>query len=128
ERRLPRGLARTGAGTPRVALLVAAVISLVAAVWAARRPNGLEQLVSVVDIGALTAFVLLHASVVGWFVVRRMEGPPDRLRHLVVPVVGAAILIAVMVEAATAAQVVGVVWLGVGLVVLAVRWERPGAL
>lgn len=128
DRRLPRGLARTNAGVPRVALLSAAVVTLIAAVWAARRPNGLDHLVSVVDIGALTAFVLLHASVVGWFVVRRMAGPPDWLRHVVVPVVGAAILIAVMVEAATSAQVVGVVWLGVGLVVLAVRWERPGAL
>ncbi|MGW5674541.1 APC family permease [Streptomyces sp. NPDC003860] len=128
DRRLPRGLARTNAGVPRVALLAAAVVTLVAAVWAARRPEGLDHLVSVVDIGALTAFVLLHASVVGLFVVRRMAGPPDWLRHVVVPVVGAAILIAVMAEAATSAQVVGVVWLGVGLVVLAVRWERPGAL
>ncbi|MFF3319722.1 APC family permease [Streptomyces sp. NPDC003035] len=121
DRRLPRPLARTDSGVPRVALLIAAAVTMVAAVWAAQRDDGLDHLVSVVDIGALTAFVLLHASVVGWFAVRRMEGPPHWLRHVVVPVVGAVILVAVIVEAAVSAQVVGVVWLGVGLVVLAVQ-------
>ncbi len=121
DRRLPHLLARTDAGVPRVALLLAAAVTMVAAVWAAQRDDGLDHLVSVVDIGALTAFVLLHASVVGWFAVRRMAGPPHWLRHVVMPVVGAAILIAVIAEAAVSAQVVGVVWLGVGLVVLAVQ-------
>ncbi|MEO3975980.1 APC family permease [Streptomyces sp. CAU 1734] len=124
ERRLPKALARTDGGVPRVALLLAAAVNLVAAVWAARRDDGLDHLVSVVDIGALTAFVLLHASVVGWFVVRRMAGRPDWLRHVVVPVLGAAVLIAVMAEASGAAQVVGVIWLGIGLVVLALLSGR----
>ncbi|WP_244258132.1 APC family permease [Streptomyces sp. Tu 2975] len=126
ERRLPRMLARTDSGVPRLALLVAATVTMVAAVWAARRADGLDHLVSVVDVGALTAFVLLHASVVGWFVVRRQDGPPDRLRHLVVPVLGAGVLIAVIVEAARSAQVVGAVWLGIGLIVSAVQRRRRG--
>ncbi|MFZ4299920.1 APC family permease [Streptomyces cinereoruber] len=121
DRRLPHLLARTDGGVPRVALLVSATVTMVAAVWAARRDDGLDHLVSVVDVGALTAFVLLHASVVGWFAVRRAEGPPHVLKHVVAPVVGAAILVAVIVEASVEAQVVGVVWLGVGLVVLAVQ-------
>ncbi|MGW2016419.1 APC family permease [Streptomyces sp. NPDC001927] len=121
ERRLPRLLARTDSGVPRVALLIAATVTMVAAVWAAQRDDGLDHLVSVVDVGALTAFVLLHASVVGWFAVRRMEGPPHWFRHVVMPVVGAAILIAVIFEASVAAQVVGVIWLAVGLVVLGVQ-------
>ncbi len=74
DRRLPHLLARTDGGVPRVALLVSAAVTMVAAVWAARRDDGLDHLVSVVDVGALTAFVLLHASVVGWFAVRRAEG------------------------------------------------------
>ncbi|MFE0646349.1 APC family permease [Streptomyces sp. NPDC058877] len=121
DRRLPHLLGRTDGGVPRVALLVSAAVTTVAALWAARRDDGLDQLVSVVDVGALTAFVLLHASVVGWFAVRRAEGPPHRLKHVVLPVTGAAILVAVIVEASPAAQVVGVVWLGIGLVVLAVQ-------
>ncbi|MFI6641538.1 APC family permease [Streptomyces sp. NPDC050504] len=124
DRRLPRALSRTDEGVPRVALLLAAAVTLVAAVWAARRDDGMDHLVSVVDIGALTAFVLLHASVVGWFAVRRGEGAFSPLKHVVLPVVGAAVLIAVIVEASVTAQLVGVVWLAVGLVVLGVQWGR----
>lgn len=111
---------------PRVALLCAAAVTLVAAVWAARRDDGLDHLVSVVDIGALTAFVLLHASVVGWFVVRRGGGTFSWWRHLLVPVLGAAITVAVIVEASGTAQVVGAIWLAVGLVVLMAQRGRRG--
>ncbi|MFC8085158.1 APC family permease [Streptomyces sp. NPDC057340] len=123
DRRLPGVLSRTDAGVPRVALLVSAVITMAAAVWAARRDDGLDHLVSVVDVGALTAFTLLHASVVGWFVLRRGGGAVSWWRHLLVPVLGAAITIAVIVEASGTAQVVGAIWLAVGLVVLAVQWR-----
>lgn len=127
--RLPSFLSRVDgrSGVPRVAIAGAAVVTLVAAVWAARRDDGLDHLVSVVNVGALTAFVLLHASVVGWFAVRRMEGPPSWWRHVLMPVVGAAILVAVILEATTSAQLVGVCWLGIGLVVLAVQWGRRAA-
>jgi amino acid transporter len=124
ERRLPRALARTDGGVPRVAVLCAAVITLVAAVWAARRSDGMDHLVSVVDIGALTAFTLLHASVVSWFALRRAGGPVSWWRHVLVPVVGAAVTIAVIAEASGTAQVVGAVWFVVGLGVLVAQRGR----
>ncbi|CAL9463124.1 hypothetical protein SUDANB105_02669 [Streptomyces sp. enrichment culture] len=123
DRRLPR----TDAGVPRVALLCAAVVTPVAAVWAARRDDGMDHLVSVVGIGALTAFTLLHASVVGWFAVRRRGGPVSWWRHVLVPVLGAAITVAVIVEASRAAQVVGAVWLAVGLIAAAVQRGLRGS-
>ncbi|WP_260332833.1 APC family permease [Streptomyces beigongshangae] len=127
ERRLPRVLSRTDSGVPRAALLCAAVITLVAAVWAARRDDGMDHLVSVVDVGALTAFTLLHASVVGWFAVRRRGGAVVWWRHVVVPVAGAGITVLVIFEASGAAQVVGAVWLGVGLVVSSAQRGRAPA-
>ncbi|MFF8725194.1 APC family permease [Streptomyces sp. NPDC015171] len=117
DRRLPRALSRTDAGVPRVALLCAAVITLIAAGWAARRGDGLDRLVSVVDIGALSAFTLLHASVVGYFARRR--GELSWWRHVLVPVAGAVITVSVIVTASGAAQAVGTVWLALGLLVLA---------
>ncbi|MEU8714899.1 MULTISPECIES: APC family permease [unclassified Streptomyces] len=121
ERRLPRALAGTSGGVPRAALLCAAVVTLVAAVWAARRGDGMDKLVSVVDIGALSAFTLLHASVVSWFVVRRAGGEVRWWRHAVVPVAGAAVTVAVIVAASGAAQAVGAVWLAAGLLTAAAQ-------
>ncbi|MFD7132691.1 APC family permease [Streptomyces sp. NPDC059894] len=124
DRRLPAVLARTDSGVPRVAVACSAVVTLVAAVWAARRDDGMDHLVSVVDVGALTAFTLLHASVVGWFAVRRAGGPVVWWRHVLMPVAGAVITVAVIVEASRTAQVVGAVWLAVGLVVLGAQRGR----
>ncbi|GGX40047.1 APC family permease [Streptomyces fructofermentans] len=124
DRRLPRMLSRTDSGVPRAALLCAAAVTLAAAVWAARRDDGMDHLVSVVDVGALTAFTLLHASVVGWFAVRRLGGPVVWWRHVLVPVLGAAITVAVIVEASGTAQSVGAVWLAVGFAVLAAQRGR----
>lgn len=131
DRRLPALLAKVdrGSGVPRPALLGAATVTLVAAVWAARRDDGLDRLVSVVDVGALVAFALLHLSVIGWFAVRRRGGPTRPVRHVVVPLLGLAVVIAVVVKAATTAQVVGGVWLVVGLGTLAaqrIRRRRAG--
>ncbi|MEV0849913.1 APC family permease [Streptomyces sp. NPDC049954] len=118
DRRLPKVLSRTFSGVPRPALLLSAVVTCAAALWAADRADGMDHLVSVVNIGALTAFVLLHASVVGWFAVRRRSGRPSWWRHGLLPLLGAAITIAVIVSATGTAQIVGACWLAVGLLVL----------
>ncbi|MER7754598.1 APC family permease [Kitasatospora sp. NPDC097643] len=119
--RLPRALGAVdpASAVPRRALLAAAVVTMAAAVWAANRDDGLDRLTSVVNVGALTAFVLLHASVIGWYTVQ--HGSRDRLRHLVVPALGIAVIAAVVYEASTTAQIVALVWLAVGLVVLGVQ-------
>ncbi|MDT0453821.1 APC family permease, partial [Streptomyces hesseae] len=119
DRRLPGRLAEVdrGSGVPRLAVLGAASVTLLAAVWAALRADGLDRLVSVVDVGALVAFGLLHVSVIGWSVRRRAERV--LVRRVVVPLLGLVVVIAVIATAATAAQVVGAVWRGVGLLVLA---------
>ncbi|WP_433253486.1 APC family permease [Streptosporangium sp. CA-135522] len=123
---LPRPLSSVDprSGTPRAALLSAGVVTLVVSVWAASRDDGLDVLVSVVDIGALAAFTMLHASVIGYFRIRK--GSRDLLRHLLVPVAGALVAIWIIVLAGSPAKLVGLLWLAAGVIVLAVR-RRGGA-
>lgn len=117
--RLPSVLARVDArqGAPRTALMTAAALTVGVSVWAARRPDGLGLLVSIVDIGALAAFTLLHASVVGYFVIGKKA--PSRTAHLAIPVLGALVTVWVIVEASPVAQTVGAVWALAGMVVAA---------
>lgn len=127
EGRLPRALARVDrrTGVPTGAVLVAAVITLAAAVWSSTRDDGLDRLTSVVNVGALTAFVLLHASVVGWFAVRHRSR--DWWNHVLLPAVGAAVIVWVLVSASHTALVVGAVWLAVGLALLTAERLRGAA-
>ncbi|GAA4848540.1 APC family permease [Saccharopolyspora rosea] len=117
---LPAALAQVDARSrvPRNATLLAAGVTLVVSVWAAASDNGLETLSSMVTVGALTAFVLLHASVIGYFAV---SGRDRRAVTLVVPVVGAAIAVVVLVTASPLALAVAAGWLLLGLVGHAVR-------
>lgn len=126
--RLPRALAIVDArhGTPRAALATTALLTLAVAVWAARRDDGLSVLVSIVDVGALAAFTLLHASVVGYYLVQR-KGVAG-VAHWIVPIVGALVTIWVLLEASAMAQGVGAVWLVLGgIAFVASRRERATA-
>ena len=104
---------------PRVALFSSAALTLGVSVWAARRPDGLEVLVSIVDVGALAAFALLHVSVVAYFAWQRHETP--RAGHYVWPVLGAVVTIAVIAAARPLAHVVAGIWLAIGIVVSHLR-------
>lgn len=119
--RLPSALARVdaGRGVPVVSLTAAATLTLVVSVWAARRADGLEVLVSIVDVGALAAFVLLHASVIGFFVARRQA--TARMAHWLIPALGGLVTIWVIAESGPFAKMVALGWLGLGLAVMAVR-------
>ncbi|AXK33963.1 APC family permease [Streptomyces armeniacus] len=125
--RLPRPLSKLAetSRVPQRAVLLSAVITMGAAVWASREPDGLDRLVSLVDMGALTAFALLHLSVMGYFGVRKLgDGPVRLLGDWVVPLLGLAITIAVIVTANRDAQVLGAVWLVAGLLVFGAQRLR----
>jgi amino acid transporter len=125
--RLPTALAEVdrARGVPTVALVSTGALTLAVSVWAARRSDGLPVLVSIVDVGALAAFALLHASVVGYFVAgRRAE---RRRAHGLVPVAGALVAVWVLVEASRVAQLTGLVWVVLGAAVYLARrgrWTR----
>jgi amino acid transporter len=120
--RLPGALATVDprAGVPRASLITAAVLTLGVSLWAARRDDGLDVLVSIVDIGALSAFVLLHASVVGYFVVQRRAAA--NALHVVAPLAGGLVAAWVIAEASMPAKLVGAVWLAAGLAIASRRF------
>lgn len=117
EGRLPARLAAVHAerGVPRAALATAAVLTLAVAVWAARRDDGLSLLVSIVDVGALTAFAMLHLSVIGYFAVRRRA--PTSPVHIVLPALGIVVTAWVLAESSRLAQLIGAVWFVLGFLI-----------
>jgi amino acid transporter len=119
DRQLPRFLAKVDPRhqVPERATFLVAVISIaVGAGLTLREDNGVPLLTTLVNFGALTAFLLLHLSVIVHYVVRRRSR--DYLRHLVVPLCGIVILGYVVIQAKVAAQAVGLTWLGIGIVVM----------
>jgi amino acid transporter len=119
DRQLPGFLAKVHP-TRRVpvnATFLVAGVSLVLGVYMTTRDDyGIGTLSTLVNFGALSAFLVLHVSVVVHFVVK--SGSRDWWRHLVVPVIGFAILLFVVVNADVAAQRLGFAWFGVGVLVL----------
>jgi amino acid transporter len=118
DRQLPGFLAKVHP-TRRVpvnATLVVAVISLALGLYMDSRDDGITLLSTLVNFGALTAFLLLHVSVVAHFIIRRKSR--DYWRHLVVPVIGFGILLYVIINAQVAAQTLGFTWLGIGIVLV----------
>jgi amino acid transporter len=118
DRQMPGFLARINPKhkVPANATFLVAALSLVLGIYMATRDDGISLLSTLVNFGAMTAFLALHVSVVVHYVVR--HGSRDWLRHLVVPVLGFLILGYVVINAKVAAQVLGFVWLGIGLIVL----------
>ncbi|WP_026425961.1 APC family permease [Actinokineospora inagensis] len=119
DRQLPGFLAKIHP-TRRVpvnATLLVAGVSLALGLCMSSRDDGVTLLSTLVNFGAMTAFLVLHVSVVVHYVVRHRS--KDWWRHLVAPVIGFVILGYVVINAKVAAQTMGFVWLGIGAVILA---------
>jgi amino acid transporter len=128
DRQLPSIFARVHQRfrVPTNATFLVAAISLVLGLYMASRDDGLTLLTTLVNFGAMTAFLVLHVSVVWHYIVR--NGSRDWVRHLIVPIIGFAILAVVIWNANVAAQQLGFTWLGLGVIVLIVLYavgRRP---
>jgi amino acid transporter len=113
DRQLPHVLARISGKrqSPDVAILFLGVLSLVLALAFVEY---FEQLTQLVNFGALTGFMALHVSVIAYGF-RRQE-PFNLLRHLISPILGSAVIGYVLWNMGAEAKLLGLVWLGVGLV------------
>ena len=110
--KLPRFLAHVHGGrrVPDGAILSVAVINLVCGVAFA---NHMALVISLVNFGALTGFLLLHLSVIVHFAWRQKSR--NWLGHVAVPVVGLAINLYVLLNMAAAAKIAGIAWLTAGV-------------
>lgn len=98
-------------GVPQRAILLVAGLSIVLGeVFVGQ----IALLSSLCNVGALTAFVLLHIAVLWHF---RAQG--RRVLHGLAPLIGIVILAYVLLNADTHAQLGGTAWMVVGLTVLA---------
>ena len=113
DRQLPAVLAKVHPthGTPYVGMLVTTAISVTVALLMRFK---MDELVSIVNFGALTGFLLLHVSVIVKFWITERSG--RWIAHLLVPVAGSIVVLAVLSGMSSLAMTLGLVWLAVGLV------------
>ncbi|MFG1710292.1 APC family permease [Nonomuraea sp. M3C6] len=128
DRQLPSFLAKVSVrhSVPANAIVLISLLSVGLGVWMSTRADGVDLLTSLVNMGAMVAFVVLHVSVIVHYSFRR--GSNNLWSHLLAPLIGMGILVFVVINANILAQVVGLIWLGVGAVVLIVLYamgRRP---
>ena len=113
DRQLPQALARIHPRyhTPYVGMIVTAAISLAVAI--AMR-NMLDELATIVNFGALSGFLLLHVSVIRHFGVRLQSR--QWFAHWASPVLGIIVVLGVFYGMTGMATILGLCWLGVGIV------------
>jgi amino acid transporter len=128
DRQLPSFLAKISDRykVPINATFVVAIVSLALGLYMNSRDDGITLMSTLVNFGAMTAFLALHVSVFWHYVVR--NGSRDWVRHLAFPLIGFLILLYVVINANVAAQRLGFIWLGIGVVILVVLYvsgRRP---
>ena len=120
DKQLPTFLARVSPkrAVPSNAILLVALLSLALVLYMNYgRTDGIGIMASMINVGAMTAFVMLHLSVIIHYVVKKRSG--NLWSHLVIPVIGAGILVVVIRYASWTALTVAGIWFLVGLVILA---------
>jgi amino acid transporter len=109
--------------TPVRAILVSAGATLALSIWAALKADGLDILSNMVTVGALVAFLLLHVSTYGYFMVKCRS--KAWFSHLVIPLIGALIVCVLLVQANQLAQIVAAVWFVIGMIVWFFQRKNP---
>ena len=123
DRQLPKFLAKVTEkhSVPVNATFLVAAISLILGLFLTVLPDGLGAIAALVNFGAPTAFLLLNVSVVWWFIVKQKSR--RWFVHLIFPVLGFVVLAFVLYNARVSAQIHGVAWLIIGIVVAVVLYK-----
>jgi amino acid transporter len=118
DRTLPSFLAHVNQKrrVPERAVLLVAVVSLILGIFFVGQ---IEFLSTLVNFGALFAFLMLHVSVAIYHLIKRRQRTFGM--HLAVPLIGFVIIGYVLYNADPDAKIGGLIWLAVGVVVIVVR-------
>lgn len=126
DKQLPSVLAKVHpkSGGPVNATYLTAAISIGLGLYfvLTKKDFGLTLTSTLVNFGALTAFIALHVSVIVHYKMRKKSS--DNLRHVIVPILGIALLTFVVIKANVAAQRVGIIWAILGVLILVVQFIR----
>ncbi|WP_413627945.1 APC family permease [Fructilactobacillus vespulae] len=114
---LPSSLAKvhTKYKTPYISTVVVSLVSLIVGLIFMDNSSVLSQ---IVNCGALTAFIVIHISVINHYMIRNHSS--DYWRHLIVPLIGLIIIGFVMINLDSLAKIIGISWLAIGIVYYAV--------
>lgn len=120
--RLPRFLAHIDpkSKAPQRAILVVAGLTLVLGLVFVGQ---IDIISTLVNFGALTSFLLLHVSVIGYYAVKHRS--KNIFLHWISPILGFLIIGFVLWNADASAKIGGVIWLALGALVL-VYYNRKG--
>lgn len=98
--------------TPYVATLFVGAVSLVLVLAIGR--FGTDTLSLFVNFGALTAFLVLHVTVVWYFFIKKRDHRV--VAHLISPLIGFTVIAYTWVSLSMPAKILGISWVAVGLV------------
>jgi amino acid transporter len=114
DRQLPHRLAYVSPKrkVPAVAMISVSIITMIFGVAVVGQ---IELVSTMVTFGALTAYILLHISVIIQFGIRRSS--KHFFLHWVSPIIGAAVLLYALYSTNDLAKVIGISWMIVGCVV-----------
>lgn len=100
--------------TPRNAILVIAVVSLLALVLP------LDTVISIISFGALAAFSMVNLAVIKHFLMdERKRAPADLLRYGLLPAIGFALCVWLWTSLSSDALLIGGLWVAIGIIYLA---------
>lgn len=117
DKKLPTVLAKVHPKfqTPYISTIVVAVISLAVGLLF---QSQISYLTTLVNFGALTSFLLLHISVVYYYMIRKKS--KQIVKHLILPSIGFAVILYVLYGMDIAAIKLGSIWITIGLIYLAI--------
>ena len=98
--------------TPYVATLFVGAVSLVLVLALGR--FGTDTISLFVNFGALTAFLVLHVTVIWHFFIKKRDGKV--FAHLISPLIGFAVIAYTWVSLSMPAKLLGVSWVAIGIV------------